>query len=68
MITILDKVKTKVVNADITIEDLIVCPIDDHMTLGVQMFLPKITFPHTPVETENIIYINNLIRPNILIL
>lgn len=65
---ILDKIKTKVIETDITIEDLIVCPIDDHMTLGVQMFLPKITVPHTPVKTENIVYINNLIIPDILIL
>ena len=61
------KEKIKTISEDITIEDLIVCPIDDHMTIGVQMMVPKITVPHTPVK-NNIIYINNIIIPNCLII
>mgnify|MGYP003291915460 CR=1 FL=1 len=34
--------KIRNVLGDITVEDLIVCPIDDHMTLGVQNVKVKI--------------------------
>lgn len=62
----LDQCKKKL--ADITIEDMIVCPIDDHMTLGVQKFVPNKMLPDIPTEKNNNIYLNNLIMPNILII
>lgn len=61
---LIDKIKNKI---DITIEDLVVCPIDDHMTIGVQMFMPQITVPDIPVEVK-VVYVNNLIIGNYLIL
>lgn len=62
----LDQCKKKL--ADITIEDMIVCPIDDHMTLGVQTIVPNKLLPVIPTEKNNNIYLNNLIMPNILII
>lgn len=59
------KIQSKI---DITIEDLVVCPIDDHMTIGVQMFLPQIIIPEVPATINDIIYVNNIIYSNYLIL
>lgn len=64
MSKLIDKIKN---NIDITIEDLVVCPIDDHMTIGIQMIMPQITVPHVPVEIK-VVYINNLIMGDYLIL
>lgn len=61
---LIDKIKNKI---DITIEDLVVCPIDDHMTIGVQMFMPQIAVPDIPVK-DKVVYVNNLIIGNYLIL
>lgn len=33
----MNKLATRLEHADITIDDLVVCPIDDHATIGIQV-------------------------------
>jgi len=62
--------KIRNVLGDITVEDLIVCPIDDHMTIGVQgikIILPSIEIKN--VKSRPIVLTNNnmMIDPTYLI-
>ena len=62
--------KIRNVLGDITVEDLVVCPIDDHMTLGVQnvkVIIPAIHINDNLVTRPIILINNSLIDPSYLI-
>ena len=53
----MNKIEEKIRNVvgDITIQDMVVCPIDDHVTIGVQFLFPElITYEQTPIVEYNI--------------
>lgn len=54
---------------DITIEDLVVCPIDDHATIGVQYMMPAVAkLPNSNISNiPKLSYDNNTLFFNYLI-